>query len=225
MMLQRMRRNLTVPRDMEGVISIWNLICWSLHFFQPFSILSSNASSTKEEGVTSTATLLACIASHPDVCRLFVLNGPLETIYKCWMFLGRTYSSWELIIGILSVVHNDSSLSPIGTILTRELEQVSEIILRSLVVDIQRPSISTNFEYLVHSFDPLAALSEASNDISRIMVAATPRICRAIDHIVSQCEPLSSDYDYELSAAMRCLDLVFAARDIFVFHLHRSHCM
>ncbi len=212
---------------MEGVISIWNLICWSLHFFQPSSILSSNVSSTKEEGVASTATLLAYIASHPDVCRLFVLNGPLETIYKCWMFLGRTYSSRELIIRILSVVHNDSSLSPIGTILTRELERMSEIILWSLVVDIQRPSISTNLEYLVHSFDPLAALSEASNDISRIMVArATPRICRAIDHIVSQCEPLSSDYDYELSAATRCLDLVFgAAHDIFVFQLHRSHCM
>ncbi|PBK85400.1 hypothetical protein ARMGADRAFT_1018063 [Armillaria gallica] len=79
------------------------------------------ANFTKEDGVASAAaTLLPYIASYLDVCHLFVLNGPLETIYRCWMFLGRTcehqayLASQELIIGTLSVVHNDSSLFPLA---------------------------------------------------------------------------------------------------------------
>ncbi|PBK61172.1 hypothetical protein ARMSODRAFT_671652 [Armillaria solidipes] len=75
------------------------------------------------------APRLAYMTSHPDICRLFILNGPfpfLETICKCWMFLSRTcehqvYPAFrELIAGLLSVAHDDPSLSPIRTILTRE---------------------------------------------------------------------------------------------------------
>ncbi|SJL13255.1 uncharacterized protein ARMOST_16694 [Armillaria ostoyae] len=54
------------------------------------------------------------------------------------------------------------------------------------------------------------------------MVArATPCICRAIDHILSQCSPLSSR---GLSAAMRCrVDLVFgAAHDYFLSSIYTA---
>ncbi len=188
---------------------------WALDFFQSSNILSGNASVVQEENVASVTMLLAQMSAHAEIARIIISNAVfLETVCRLWIFLGGScehpaYPAFrKLMHGLLSRAQKDPLLSrTLWPVLIRNPEQVSKVVLRSLITEIQRQP--TNFEYLMHAITSFPALSEASDDVHNDLYAhSAPWLCRAIRLIVSRREPYSS---FDVTAAISCLKLGFEA--------------
>ncbi|KAK0229762.1 hypothetical protein EDD85DRAFT_1026295, partial [Armillaria nabsnona] len=188
---------------------------WALYFFQSSNILSGNASVVQEDNVTSVTMLLAQMSAHAEIARIIISNVVfLETLCRLWIFLGRScehpaYPAFmKLMHGLLSRAQKDPLLSrTLRPVLIRNPEQVSKVVLRSLITEIQRQP--TNLEYLMHAITSFPAFSEASDDVHNNLYAhSAPWLCRAIRLIISRREPYSR---FDVAPAIRCLEIGFEA--------------